>query len=220
MYRRCRVCIGLLCISSRITPPLPLSDGRLPHPSIARVIACLVLGLSRGAMAVAWIFCLMLVPLAAGAAVQPVLEAFPLSSVRLTPGSQEALAADMNAEYLKMIDIENMLWTFRQNAGLQPVPGSQPFWGVRSRALSLPDAPYCQFDTAENTSGSLIADAELGGSIGGGPGPVHWPLHECSCSLLQLHKCDGASWLSMLDMTAQSTLCMPGCSIWMQPGRS
>ncbi len=121
------------------------------------MIACSVLGPSRGSMDVAWVTCLLFVPLAAGSAVQPVLEAFPLSSVRLTPGSQEALAADLNAEYLKMIDVENMLWTFRQNAGLQPVPGSQPFWGVRIGLVAAPqppDAPYRRTESAKSTSGS------------------------------------------------------------------
>ena len=80
-----------------------------------------------------WIVLVSLVTLGAGSAVRPVLEAFPLSAISLTPGSQAAEAAELNAEFLRMIDIESMLWTFRQNAGLQPVEGSAPFWGV-SRA--------------------------------------------------------------------------------------
>ena len=55
--------------------------------------------------------------------VQPVLQPFPLSAVSLTPGSQEANAAELNAEYLRMIPIDSLLWTFRKNAGL-PTPGT------------------------------------------------------------------------------------------------
>lgn len=61
--------------------------------------------------------------------VQPALQPFPLSAVTLTPGSQEAEAAELNAEYLRMIVPDSLLWTFRQNAGL-PTPGI-PFWRVR-----------------------------------------------------------------------------------------
>ena len=60
--------------------------------------------------------------------VQPVLQPFPLSAVSLTPGSQEANAAELNAEYLRMIPIDSLLWTFRENAGL-PTPGT-PLWKV------------------------------------------------------------------------------------------
>ena len=78
-----------------------------------------------------WIVLVSLVTLASGSAVRTVLEAFPLSAISLTPGSQEAEAAELNAEFLRMIDIESMLWTFRHNAGLQPVEGSAPYLGVR-----------------------------------------------------------------------------------------
>ena len=83
-----------------------------------------------------------LVSLAAASVVQPGLEAFLPSAVALTPGSQEAEAADLNAHFLRMIDVEDMLWTFRQNAGMQPVPGSQPFWRVRGATCTA-----CTFAT-------------------------------------------------------------------------
>ncbi len=94
-----------------------------------------------------WIVLVSLVTVGAGSAVRPVLEAFPLSAISLTPGSQEAEAAELNAEFLRMIDIESMLWTFRQNAGLQPVEGSAPFWGV-SRARRICSSMYgdAEFD--------------------------------------------------------------------------
>ena len=61
--------------------------------------------------------------------VQPALQPFPLSAVTLTPETQEAEAAELNAEYLRLIVPDSLLWTFRQNAGL-PTPGI-PFWRVR-----------------------------------------------------------------------------------------
>ena len=62
-------------------------------------------------------------------AVQPALQPFPLSAIILTPGSQEADAAELNAEYLRLIVPDSLLWTFRKNAGL-PTPGI-PLWRVR-----------------------------------------------------------------------------------------
>ena len=173
---------------SRTNPPSPVRRGLTCNAS---VIACALAGSQRGPMLVNLGFWLLLMPLAAGSAVQPVLEAFPLSSVRLTPGSQEALAADLNAEYLRMIDIEDMLWTFRQNAGMQPVPGSQPFWGVRASgrcAFGVADAARSQSINAENQRALLMFAAELGGSICGGPGAVHRPLPERNRTLVQSHR--------------------------------
>lgn len=66
------------------------------------------------------------------APIQLALRPFPLSAVTLTPGSQEAEAAQLNAEYLRMIETDSLLYTFRQNAGL-PTPGT-PFWRVRRLA--------------------------------------------------------------------------------------
>ena len=66
--------------------------------------------------------------------VQPALQPFPLSAVTLTPGSQEADAAELNVQYLRLIVPDSLLWTFRKNAGL-PTPGI-PLWRVR--------CPQCQ----------------------------------------------------------------------------
>lgn len=64
-----------------------------------------------------------------GSPVQPALQPFPLSAVTLAPGSQEAEAAALNVEYLRMLEPDSLLYTFRKNAGL-PAPGT-PFWRVR-----------------------------------------------------------------------------------------
>ena len=66
---------------------------------------------------------------AAGGPIEPALQPFPPSAVSLAAGSQEAKAAELNAQYLRMIEPDSLLWTFRANAGL-PTPGT-PFWKVR-----------------------------------------------------------------------------------------
>lgn len=136
-------------------------------------------------MGVAWLAWMSLVSVAAGSAVQPVLDAFPLSAVVLTPGSQEADAAELNADFLRMIDIEDMLWTFRQNAGLQPVAGSHPFFGVRN----VPATLYACLATGRQ---SVICNpaviAELGRSVSGGARAVYWPLPQRNCTVVQPHR--------------------------------
>ena len=124
-----------------------------------------------------------LVGLGAGSAVRPVLDAFPLSATSLTPGSQEAEAAELNAEFLRMIDIECMLWTFRQNARLQPVEGSAPFWGV-SRACRM----FCTVGGVVDVHYESSPGAELGRSISGSARTIHWALPQCGCALVQPHR--------------------------------
>ena len=58
---------------------------------------------------------------------QQLIEPFPLNAVRLDPHSQFARAANLNTEYMMVLDPDSLLFTFRQNAGL-PTPG-QPYVG-------------------------------------------------------------------------------------------
>lgn len=67
-------------------------------------------------------------------AVHPQLVPFSLSAIKLTAGSQEAKAAELNAEYLRMLEPDSLLWTFRNNAGL-PTPGT-PYWKVQTHSHS------------------------------------------------------------------------------------
>ena len=73
-------------------------------------------------------------------AVHPKLVPFPLSAITLTAGSQEAKAAELNAEYLRMIEPDSLLWTFRNNAGL-PTPG-MPYYKVHSHYTITAALPF------------------------------------------------------------------------------
>lgn len=56
------------------------------------------------------------------------LNSFPLSSVQLEAKSAAGRAQALNAQYLRMIDPDSLLWTFRANAGL-PHPEGKPYYG-------------------------------------------------------------------------------------------
>ena len=56
------------------------------------------------------------------------LNTFPLSSVQLEAESAAGRAQALNAKYLRMIDPDSLLWTFRANAGL-PHPEGKPYYG-------------------------------------------------------------------------------------------
>lgn len=56
------------------------------------------------------------------------LHAFLLSSVQLDPESPAGQAQALNAEYLRMIDPDALLWAFRKNAGL-PTGSGVPYYG-------------------------------------------------------------------------------------------
>lgn len=56
------------------------------------------------------------------------IHAFPLSSVQLDPESPAGRAQALNAEYLRMIDPDALLWAFRKNAGL-PTGEAVPYYG-------------------------------------------------------------------------------------------
>ena len=73
-------------------------------------------------------------------AVHPKLISFPLSAITLTAGSQEAKAAELNAEYLRMLEPDSLLWTFRNNAGL-PTPG-MPYYKVHSHCTITAALPF------------------------------------------------------------------------------
>ena len=60
---------------------------------------------------------------------------FPLSAVRLAPDSVLDRAASLNYEYMMSLSTDDLLRTFRENAGL-PAPG-KPFAG----AGPAPSAP-------------------------------------------------------------------------------
>ncbi|KAL3689924.1 hypothetical protein R1sor_016233 [Riccia sorocarpa] len=51
------------------------------------------------------------------------LREVPLHRVRIDPDSDEGRAQETNLRYLLMLDVDRLVWSFRQNAGL-PTPGS------------------------------------------------------------------------------------------------
>ncbi|XP_071915936.1 uncharacterized protein [Coffea arabica] len=55
------------------------------------------------------------------------LKAVPLKDVRLDPSSIHGMAQQTNLEYLLMLDVDRLVWSFRKTAGL-PTPG-QPYGG-------------------------------------------------------------------------------------------
>ncbi|KAK2967345.1 hypothetical protein RJ640_029546 [Escallonia rubra] len=55
------------------------------------------------------------------------LNEVPLSSVRLDPNSMHGRAQQTNLEYLLMLDVDSLVWSFRKQAGL-PTPGT-PYGG-------------------------------------------------------------------------------------------
>ena len=60
--------------------------------------------------------------LSAAQATRPLIQAFPLSAVRLDNGSLFARAAELNRQYIMSLNVDSMLYTFRRNAGF-PTPG-------------------------------------------------------------------------------------------------
>jgi len=55
------------------------------------------------------------------------LKEVPLGDVRLLDGSIHAVAQQTNLEYLLMLDVDRLIWSFRKTAGL-PTPGT-PYGG-------------------------------------------------------------------------------------------
>ncbi|KAL3519224.1 hypothetical protein ACH5RR_021813 [Cinchona calisaya] len=55
------------------------------------------------------------------------LKPVPLNDVRLDPNSDHGLAQQTNLEYLLMLEVDRLVWSFRNTAGL-PTPG-QPYGG-------------------------------------------------------------------------------------------
>ena len=53
---------------------------------------------------------------------EPMIQPFPLQDVRLDTSSFEARATGLNRKYMMSLDLDSLLLTFRQNAGL-PSPG-------------------------------------------------------------------------------------------------
>ena len=60
-------------------------------------------------------------------AAQDIIQPFALSAVRLGPDSVLDRAASLNYEYMMSLSTDDLLRTFRENAGL-PAPG-KPFAG-------------------------------------------------------------------------------------------
>ncbi|KAL2631872.1 hypothetical protein R1flu_016558 [Riccia fluitans] len=58
-----------------------------------------------------------------GSLVNDTLREVPLHHVRLDPESDEGRAQETNLRYLLMLDVDRLVWSFRENAGL-PAPGS------------------------------------------------------------------------------------------------
>lgn len=50
------------------------------------------------------------------------LKEVPLENVRLDPNSKHGQAQQTNLEYLLMLDVDSLVWSFRKTAGL-PTPG-------------------------------------------------------------------------------------------------
>ncbi|KAL4441795.1 hypothetical protein ABPG77_003711 [Micractinium sp. CCAP 211/92] len=70
----------------------------------------------------------------AGAAVdsaserRPLIQAFPLADVQLAAGSEFAANHEQNNHYLLLLDPDNLLWCFRENAGLEAPGESYGGW--------------------------------------------------------------------------------------------
>ena len=58
---------------------------------------------------------------------QGFLKEVPLEDVRLHENSIHATAQRTNLEYLSMLDVDRLIWSFRKTAGL-PTPGT-PYGG-------------------------------------------------------------------------------------------
>ncbi|XP_045826710.1 uncharacterized protein LOC123918663 [Trifolium pratense] len=63
------------------------------------------------------------------------LKEVPLEDVRLLEGSIHAVAQQTNLEYLLMLDVDRLLWSFRKMAGL-PTPGT-PYGGWEATNVEL-----------------------------------------------------------------------------------
>lgn len=48
---------------------------------------------------------------------RPFIHPFPLNAVRLNPESHFAWAAELNRQYIMGLNVDSLLYTFRQNAG-------------------------------------------------------------------------------------------------------
>jgi len=63
------------------------------------------------------------------------LKEVPLGDVRLLEGSIHAQAQKTNLEYLLMLDVDRLIWSFRKTAGL-PTPG-KPYGGWEDPSIGL-----------------------------------------------------------------------------------
>ncbi|XP_073050153.1 LOW QUALITY PROTEIN: uncharacterized protein [Primulina eburnea] len=63
------------------------------------------------------------------------LKEVSLHDVRLDPGSIHGVAQNTNLEYLMMMDVDRLVWSFRETAGIEP-PG-QPYGGWEKPASDL-----------------------------------------------------------------------------------
>lgn len=71
---------------------------------------------------------------------------FPLGSVTLAPASLAAKSAELNRQFLLMIDPDSLLWTFHKNAGLQRDKG-EPYWrSWEDPAVEVIFAQQCYLD--------------------------------------------------------------------------
>ena len=72
---------------------------------------------------------------AAGAGPGPFLEEVSLHDVRLEPGSLYWRAQQTNLEYLLLLDVDRLVWSFRKQAGLT-APGT-PYGGWEGPDVQL-----------------------------------------------------------------------------------
>ncbi|CAI9106570.1 OLC1v1005758C1 [Oldenlandia corymbosa var. corymbosa] len=63
------------------------------------------------------------------------LKEVPLNNVRLEPDSIYGIAQQTNLEYLLMLDVDSLVWSFRKTAGL-PTPG-EPYKGWEAKDTEL-----------------------------------------------------------------------------------
>ena len=66
---------------------------------------------------------------------EDVLKEVSLHNVRLDPNSPHGRAQQTNLEYLLMLNVDNLVWSFRKTAGL-PTPG-KPYGGWEAPDIEL-----------------------------------------------------------------------------------
>lgn len=84
------------------------------------------------------------------------LNAFPLSSVQLEPDSPAGRAQALNAQYLRMIDPDSLLWTFRKNAGLPHTKGLPYYGSWEDPGVEVFLLCRCMTHDASSNSGDIV----------------------------------------------------------------